>query len=99
MKSAILLEGDIQNSHRVLKDISGILLDAAATLRAFGDSAAEVLRMSRGHRKMGRPKQPEVDFDNAIKRFLVRAGVVATRKRRAASLRFGLSEQITLAKS
>jgi hypothetical protein len=28
---------------------------------------------------MGRPKQPEVDFDNAMKRFLVRAEVVTAR--------------------
>ena len=96
MKSAILLEaGDIQNSHRVLKDISGILLGAAAMLRAFGNSAAEVLRMSRGHRKMGRPKQPEVDFVNAMKRFLVRADVVTARKSsRCRGPNVGLSEQI-----
>jgi hypothetical protein len=28
---------------------------------------------------MGRPKQPEVDFDNAMKRFLVRAEVMTAR--------------------
>jgi hypothetical protein len=44
---------------------------------------------------MGWSKQPEVDFDNAMKRFLVRADVVTARKRRAAGRRFGLSEQIT----
>jgi hypothetical protein len=64
-----------------------MLLGAAATLRAFGDSAAEALRMSRRRGKwVGRNnrKQQEADFDNAMKRFLVRADVVIARKRRAA---------------
>jgi hypothetical protein len=40
-------------------------------------------------------KQPEVDFDNAMKRFLVRADVVAARKTpRCPPPQFGLSEQI-----
>jgi hypothetical protein len=48
---------------------------------------------------MGRPKQPEVDFDNAMKRFLVRAKVMTARNAVLPASGSGLSEQITLAKS
>src|ERR1700733_11239999 len=44
------------------------------------DDAAEALRMSRRRRKVDSSKQPEVDFVNAMKRFLVRADVVTARK-------------------
>jgi hypothetical protein len=49
--------------------------------------------------KVGRSKQPEVNFVNAMKRFLVRATVCTARKNAAPPPQRGLSEQITLAKS
>jgi hypothetical protein len=51
--------------------------------------------MSRRRRKLDRSKQPEVDFVNAMKRFLVRADVVTARKMpRCRGPNVGLSEQI-----
>ena len=73
MKSAILLEaGDIIEFSR------GCFRQAfwrGCKTPRIREDAAEVLRMSRRRRKVNRSKQPEVDFVNALKRFLVRADV------------------------
>jgi hypothetical protein len=42
--------------------------------------------MSRRRRKIEKSKQPEVDFVNAMKRFLVRADLMTARKHRAAGV-------------
>jgi hypothetical protein len=49
--------------------------------------------------KEGRSKQPEVDFVNAMKRFLVRADICGSVETPRCQSKGGLSEQITEAKS
>jgi hypothetical protein len=63
--------GDIQSSHKV---VSGKLFGAATALHALVSMLPSPTDVQTPPER-DRSKQPEVDFVNAMKRFLVRADV------------------------